>query len=68
MSPYIKSKVLAERAAWDWLQAEGQSLEMSVVNPVSRGSGFRAQDKVSAQGRGKGQADVQFCRQRRAHA
>jgi dihydroflavonol-4-reductase len=37
VSPYVKSKVLAERAAWDWLKAEGKSLEMSVVNPVSQG-------------------------------
>jgi len=34
MQPYIKSKVLAERAAWDFIGREGGSLEMSVVNPV----------------------------------
>lgn len=34
MQPYIKSKVLAERAAWDFIDREGGSLEMSVVNPV----------------------------------
>ncbi|MBX5022477.1 SDR family oxidoreductase [Rhizobium lentis] len=34
VQPYIKSKVLAERAAWDFLDREGGSLEMSVVNPV----------------------------------
>ncbi|PRH86846.1 epimerase [Labrys okinawensis] len=34
MQPYIKSKVLAERAAWDFIDREGGSLEMSVINPV----------------------------------
>jgi len=32
--PYIKSKTLAERAAWDFIAKEGGSLELSVVNPV----------------------------------
>jgi nucleoside-diphosphate-sugar epimerase len=32
--PYVKSKTLAERAAWDFVQKEGGSLELSVVNPV----------------------------------
>lgn len=32
--PYVKSKTLAERAAWDFVRAEGGSLELSVVNPV----------------------------------
>jgi nucleoside-diphosphate-sugar epimerase len=32
--PYVKSKTLAERAAWDFLAKEGGSLELSVVNPV----------------------------------
>jgi nucleoside-diphosphate-sugar epimerase len=34
ISPYQKSKTLAERAAWDFMKKEGGSLEMSVVNPV----------------------------------
>lgn len=34
MQPYIKSKVLAEQAAWDFIEREGGSLEMSVINPV----------------------------------
>ncbi|WP_348627487.1 hypothetical protein [Rhizobium sp. YK2] len=34
MQPYIKSKVLAERAAWDFIDREGGSLEISDVNPV----------------------------------
>lgn len=32
--PYVKSKTLAERAAWDFVAREGGSLELSVVNPV----------------------------------
>ena len=32
--PYTKSKVLAERAAWDFIAKEGGGLELSVVNPV----------------------------------
>ena len=34
VSAYAKSKTLAERAAWDFVAAEGGSLELSVVNPV----------------------------------
>jgi nucleoside-diphosphate-sugar epimerase len=32
--PYVKSKTLAERAAWDFIAREGGDLELSVVNPV----------------------------------
>jgi nucleoside-diphosphate-sugar epimerase len=32
--PYAKSKTLAERAAWDFIDREGGGLELSVVNPV----------------------------------
>jgi nucleoside-diphosphate-sugar epimerase len=32
--PYQKSKVIAERAAWDFIKSEGGSLELAVVNPV----------------------------------
>jgi nucleoside-diphosphate-sugar epimerase len=32
--PYVKSKTLAERAAWDFIASEGGTLELSVVNPV----------------------------------
>jgi nucleoside-diphosphate-sugar epimerase len=32
--PYTKSKTLAERAAWDFIEREGAGLELSVVNPV----------------------------------
>jgi nucleoside-diphosphate-sugar epimerase len=34
VSPYVKSKALAERAAWDFMSREGGKLELSVVNPV----------------------------------
>src|SRR5215467_12756039 len=34
MSAYVKSKALAERAAWDFLKREGGSLELSVINPT----------------------------------
>ena len=32
-SPYIRSKTIAERAAWDWLAKEGGGLSMATVNP-----------------------------------
>jgi nucleoside-diphosphate-sugar epimerase len=32
--PYVKSKTLAERAAWDFIAKEGGSLELCVINPV----------------------------------
>jgi nucleoside-diphosphate-sugar epimerase len=31
---YAKSKTLAERAAWDFIDREGGTMELSVVNPV----------------------------------
>lgn len=34
VQPYMKSKTLAERAAWDFLAREGGALELAVVNPV----------------------------------
>jgi nucleoside-diphosphate-sugar epimerase len=34
LSSYNKSKVMAERAAWDFMQREGGDLELSVINPV----------------------------------
>lgn len=34
LTPYVKSKTLAERAAWDFIHREGGNLELSVVNPV----------------------------------
>jgi nucleoside-diphosphate-sugar epimerase len=32
--PYVKSKTLAERAAWEFIARDGGALELSVVNPV----------------------------------
>lgn len=32
--PYAKSKTLAERAAWEFIEREGAGMELSVVNPV----------------------------------
>jgi len=34
VTPYAKSKTLAEHAAWNFIGREGGSLELSVVNPV----------------------------------
>jgi nucleoside-diphosphate-sugar epimerase len=34
LTPYVKSKTLAERAAWDFIAREGGGLELSAVNPV----------------------------------
>jgi dihydroflavonol-4-reductase len=34
VSAYVKSKTIAERAAWDFVAAEGRALELSVVNPT----------------------------------
>jgi nucleoside-diphosphate-sugar epimerase len=34
LSAYVKSKTIAERAAWDFLEREGGALELSVINPV----------------------------------
>ncbi|MGA2709823.1 MAG: SDR family oxidoreductase [Steroidobacteraceae bacterium] len=34
LTPYVKSKTIAERAAWDFMAREGGTMELSVVNPV----------------------------------
>jgi dihydroflavonol-4-reductase len=34
VSAYVKSKTLAERAAWDFIAREGGELELATVNPV----------------------------------
>jgi len=34
LSAYLKSKTLAEKAAWDFIKEEGGELELSVINPV----------------------------------
>ncbi|MGR0221414.1 NAD-dependent epimerase/dehydratase family protein [Agromyces sp. ZXT2-6] len=34
ITPYVRSKTLAERAAWDFVGREGGDLELTTVNPV----------------------------------
>lgn len=34
MSAYVRSKAIAERAAWDFMASAGGTLELSVVNPA----------------------------------
>lgn len=34
LGAYVKSKALAERAAWDFIAREGGGLELAVINPV----------------------------------
>lgn len=34
LSAYLKSKTLAEKAAWDFIANEGNGLELSVINPM----------------------------------
>lgn len=34
VQPYMKSKTLAERAAWDFIASQGDGMELAVVNPV----------------------------------
>lgn len=34
MSSYVKSKAIAERAAWEFMAKEGRALELAVVNPA----------------------------------
>lgn len=34
LAAYPKSKTLAERAAWDFVDGEGRGLELAVINPV----------------------------------
>ncbi len=33
-TPYTKSKTIAERAAWDYVNGEGKGLELAVINPT----------------------------------
>jgi dihydroflavonol-4-reductase len=34
MTPYIRSKLIAERAAWDYVGGEGKGLELTSINPA----------------------------------
>ena len=35
VTPYTKSKTIAERAAWDFIEGDASGMELSVVNPVA---------------------------------
>jgi nucleoside-diphosphate-sugar epimerase len=35
VTAYVKSKTVAERAAWDFIAREGHDLQLSVINPVA---------------------------------
>jgi len=35
LSAYVKSKAMAEKAAWDFIKTEGGQLELSVINPMA---------------------------------
>jgi dihydroflavonol-4-reductase len=48
---YIRSKAIAERAAWDWMAKEGGGLQMATVNPGAvlgpvRGADFSASIEI----------------------
>lgn len=34
ITPYVKSKTVAERAAWEFVRGDGAGLELAVINPV----------------------------------
>lgn len=34
MTPYIRSKLIAERAAWDYVEGEGKGVELTTINPA----------------------------------
>jgi len=34
LRPYLKSKAIAEKAAWDFIEKEGGKMELTVINPV----------------------------------
>jgi nucleoside-diphosphate-sugar epimerase len=44
LTAYVKSKTLAERAAWDFMAHEGRTLELAVVNPVGVFGPFASPD------------------------
>lgn len=35
LTAYVKSKTIAERAAWNLMRSEGRKLELTVINPVA---------------------------------
>lgn len=34
LTPYVKSKTLAERAIWDWTASEAPEMQITMINPV----------------------------------
>ncbi len=48
MSAYVKSKALAERAAWNFMAAEGGALELVTVNPTGIFGPALAADSTSS--------------------
>lgn len=50
MSAYVKSKALAERAAWDFIDREGGSLELTAINPTGIFGPALSTDAVSSLG------------------
>ena len=34
MSAYVRSKAIAERAAWEFIRSEGGDLELTAINPT----------------------------------
>ncbi|HEY8601439.1 MAG TPA: aldehyde reductase [Thermomicrobiales bacterium] len=51
VSAYVKSKTVAERAAWDFIASEGGALELATINPVGifgpvLGSGFSSSIQI----------------------
>jgi dihydroflavonol-4-reductase len=50
IEPYIKSKTLAEQAAWNFIKNEGGALQLVVLNPVGIFGPALAQDTSSSLG------------------
>jgi len=48
LTAYVKSKALAERAAWEFIGSEGSGLELSVVNPAGIFGPILAPDSSSS--------------------
>jgi dihydroflavonol-4-reductase len=48
LTAYVKSKALAERAAWEFIGSEGGGLELSVVNPAGIFGPILAPDSSSS--------------------
>lgn len=57
---YIKSKTIAEKAAWDWIGSEGKDMELSVINPVGVFGPALGKDYSTSIGLVKGVLDGQI--------